>query len=89
MEILIRKMDKSLTNKKNILENAIVTYVNGEKEIFDAIMITDKGVYTGFIRLNKDHCEEFIDDGLISKENIQKIIVLDKKGISKDIDFKT
>jgi hypothetical protein len=80
-------MNKSLKNE-NIYKNAIVTYINGEKEIFEAIVITDKGIYTGFIRLNKDYQEEFIDDGLISKENIQKIIVLDKEGISKDIDFK-
>ncbi len=81
-------MNKSL-KKDNIYKNAIVTYNNGEKEIFDAIVITDKGIYTGLIRLNKNYQEEFIDDGLISKENIQKIIVLDKEGISKDIYFKT
>jgi len=80
-------MNKSL-KKDNLYKNAIVTYNNGEKEIFDAIVITEKGIYTGFIRLNKDRHEKFIDDGLISKENIQKIVVLDKEGTSKDINFK-
>jgi hypothetical protein len=79
-------MNKSL-KKDNLYKNAIITYNNGEKEIFDAIVISDKGIYTGFIRLNKDHSEEFVDDGLISKENIQKIIVLGKEGITKNIDF--
>ena len=37
---------------KNIYKNAIITYANGEKKIFDAIAITDKGIYTGTIRLN-------------------------------------
>jgi len=81
-------MNKSL-KKDNLYKNAIVTYNNGDKEIFDAIVITEKGIYIGSIRLNKYNHEEFIDDGLISKENIQKIIVLDKEGISKDIDYKS
>jgi hypothetical protein len=82
------RMKKPLIDNKNIFKNAIVTYNNGEKEIFDVIVITRKGIYTGYVKLNKDLDEEFIDDGLISKENIQKIIVLEKEGISKEIDFK-
>jgi hypothetical protein len=80
-------MNKSNFDNKIVYKNAIITYDNGEKEIFDAIVITGKGIYTGFVRLNNNLKEEFIDDGLISKDNIQKIIVIDKEGISQDINF--
>ena len=81
-------MKKPLIDNKNILKNAIVTYNSGEKEIFEAIMISDKVIYTGFIKLNKKFEEKFIDDGLISKENIQNIIVLDNDSKSQIIEFK-
>ena len=80
-------MKKSINDNMNIYKNAIITYYNGEKELFDAISITNKGIYTGVIR-KKNQCEEFIDDGLISKENIKRIIVLDKEGKSHYISLR-
>jgi hypothetical protein len=80
-------MNKSL-DKNNLYRNVIITFNSGEKEIFDAITITDKGIYTGIIKKKKDQDEEFIDDGLISKENIEKIIVFGEDGNSQNIDFK-
>jgi hypothetical protein len=77
-------MNKSI-NKINLYENAIITYISGEKEIFEAIKLTDKGIYTGRIRKNLNQNEEFIDDGLISKENVKTIIILDKNGKSQII----
>ena len=81
-------MIKLNISSKKIFKNAIITYVNGEKKIFDAIAVTDKGIYTGIIRVNEDNSEEFIDDGLISKEEIKKIIILDNSGDSQKIDLK-
>ena len=81
-------MNKLNISGKKIFKNAIITYINGEKKIFDAIAVTDKGIYTGIIKVNKDNCEEFIDDGLISKEEIKKIIILDNSGGSQKIDLK-
>lgn len=78
-------INKSIRNNKIVYKNAVITYDNEKKEIFDAIVITDKGVYTGHTRLDKDNNEEFIDDGLISKEDIKNIIIIDKEGISKEI----
>jgi hypothetical protein len=75
-------------NKDNFYKNAIIEYNSGEKEIFEAISITNKGIYTGKIRINNNHNLDFIDDGLISKENIKKIIVVDEAGKSQNIDFK-
>jgi hypothetical protein len=80
-------MNNSL-DKNNIYRNVIITLNSGEKEIFDAITITDKGIYTGIIKKKKNQDEEFIDDGLISKENIKKIIVFGEDGNSQNIDFK-
>jgi len=81
-------MNKLNISSKKIFKNAIITYVNEEKKIFDAIAVTDKGIYTGIIRVNEDNSEEFIDDGLISKEEIKKIIILDNSGDSQKIDLK-
>lgn len=81
------RMNKSINNN-SIYKNAIITFSNGEKEIFDAISITNKGIYTGIFILNNNNCEKFIDDGLISKENIISIIVIDKNGKSQNINFR-
>jgi hypothetical protein len=81
-------MNKLNISSKKIFKNAIITYINGEKKIFDAIAVTDKGIYTGIIKVDKDNCEEFIDDGLISKEEIKKIIILDNSGDSQKINLK-
>ncbi len=70
---------------QNIIENATIFYKNGLKEIYDAISIIDKGVYTGRIKsINKN--DEFIHHEFIPKDQIQKIIFL-KKGKTKLIDF--
>ena len=62
------------------LENAIVVYDNGEKELFDAVFVTEKGVITGCILQGqtnkKKHArisKEFIGSGFIPKDNIKKI----------------
>jgi len=87
MEILIREMKKPIINNKHILKNAIITYNNGEKEIFDAILITEKGIFTGVIKMNDNYSEDFIDNGLISKKEIKNIIVFYKEGRSQTINF--
>jgi len=79
-------MNKSI-DKNNIYKNAIITYYNGYKEMFDAIAITNQGIYTGIIRKNKNNNEEFIDGGLVTKETIKKIILVDESGNLKNIDF--
>ena len=81
-------MNKLKINNKKIFKNAIITYINGEKKIFDAIAVTNKGIYTGIIKVNKDNCEKFIDDGLISKEEIKKIVILNNDNNSQKIDLK-
>jgi len=52
-----------------IIENAIIIYSNGKKELFQAIQMTEDGVITGRLTSNG----EFIDGGFIAKINIKTI----------------
>jgi hypothetical protein len=53
-----------------ILKMAQIIYSDGKMDIFEAIHITDKGVYIGRI-INSD---EFIGGGFIPKRSIKKIM---------------
>lgn len=55
-----------------ILENATIVYIDGVKERFDAVRLTDKMAITGRI-FNKDGKEEFVENGFISRRNIKTI----------------
>ena len=74
-----KKGNKSKTIK--ILENAMVIYKEGDRELFDAILITDKEVIIGRIfRIDKKRkckeitcCEVFVESGGIPKKNIKCI----------------
>jgi hypothetical protein len=72
---------------KNIIENATITQKSGEKQIYDAIHITKKGIYTGFIIIKMEEREEFEDHGFIPRDQIQKITVCSKHGKLSDIDL--
>jgi hypothetical protein len=71
---------------KNIIENATIIYKNGLKKIFDAISISDKGVFTGYIKSNSE-IEKFVCYSYIPKDQIEKIMVLNENNQSNDIDF--
>ena len=58
-----------------ILENAIIIYSNGKKELFRAIKLTKEGIITGRIMNNG----EFIDAGFIAKTNIKTIKTIPNK----------
>ena len=72
---------------KNIIENATITQKSGEKQIYDAIHITKKGIYTGCIIIKTEEREEFEDHGFIPLDQIQKITVCTKHGKLRDIDL--
>ena len=73
---------------QNIIENATIIYVDGLKEIFDAIILKENGIYAGHIKsVNKDK-KEFINHSYIPRNQIKKIIFLTENGEIKDIDFK-
>ncbi len=72
------KKDKTLETIE-ILENAIVIFDNGDKELFDAIQITNNEVIFGRI-LNKDG---FVEGGCIPKNSIKCINVGAKRTVYK------
>ena len=72
---------------KDIIENAMIIQKSGEKQIYDAIHITKKGVYTGCIIIKREEREEFEDQGFIPRDQIQKITVCSKHGKLRDIDL--
>jgi hypothetical protein len=71
---------------KDIIENATIIYKNGFKEICYAISISDKGVFTGYLKSNSE-VEKFICNSFIPRDQIEKIIVFYENGKSNYIDF--
>ena len=72
---------------KNIVENATILQKNGVKQIYDAIHITKKGIYTGRVITTSKKREVFEDHGFIPCDQIEKITVYNDHGKLKDIDF--
>lgn len=63
-----------------IIKDAMVIYWDGEKELFDAIRITDKGVVIGrILKVDKKervcvNCHEmFVESGFVPTDNIIRI----------------
>jgi hypothetical protein len=72
---------------KNIHHNATVLQKNGLKQLFDAIIITDKGIYTGIVNIKNEGKEKFEEHGFIPRDQIEKIMVFNKGRKQRDIDF--
>lgn len=67
---------------EKIIENATIYYKSGSKEIYDAISIVEKGVYTGEIKsIEKD--EKFIQKKFVPIDQIQKIIFFNNGKLMK------
>ena len=60
-----------------VIENATIIYKNGLKKIYDAISITDKGVYTGEIKNKDKNNMEFVNHSYIPIDQIKKISFFD------------
>jgi len=65
---------------KNLIENATIIYKNGNKKIFEAISISKKGVYTGFIKNSDENKHVFVNNSFIPLDQIENIFVCNKKG---------
>jgi hypothetical protein len=72
----------------NIIENATIIHKNGLKKIYDAISITEVGVYTGKIKINNENRDEFVNYGFIPIDQIQKILFLNEIGHLKKIKYR-
>jgi hypothetical protein len=65
---------------RDIIENVTIIYKDGGKKICDAISITEKGIYTGYIKLKGNNDDNFIDSGFIPLKYIDKILFISKDG---------
>ena len=72
---------------KKYHQNVTIVQKNGLKQLFDAIVITKKGIYTGVINIKDDRTEKFEEHGFIPKGQLEKITILNKEGRQKDVDF--
>lgn len=72
---------------KKIIENATILQKNGVKQIYDAIHITKKGIYTGRIATTREEGDVFEDHGFIPRDQIERVTICNDHGKSKDIDL--
>ncbi len=72
---------------RQIFKNVTILHKNGVKKIYDAIYIAKKGVYTGQVIIKTKGQKEFEDHGFIPHDQIQRIMVCNRQGKSKDIDL--
>lgn len=72
---------------KHIIENATILYKSGVKQMFNAIHITKKGIYTGRIIVKDEQEDVFEDHGFIPRDQIEKIMVCNEHEKARDIDF--
>jgi hypothetical protein len=70
----------------DLIENATIVYKNGNKRIFEVISITEKGVYTGFIKSSEDK-DVFVNNSFIPVNQIRKITILGSNGKIMKINF--
>ena len=61
-----------------VLKNATIVYIDGVKERFDAIRVTNKKVITGRI-FNISGTEQFGAHGFVSRQNVKQIYDGSKK----------
>ena len=72
---------------ENIIKKAIVIQNNGMKQLYDAILVTQKGIYTGSIKTINKGEQEFEEHSFIPRDQIKKIMIFNEHGKSKDIDL--
>jgi hypothetical protein len=71
---------------EHIIENVTIFYKNGSKQLFEAILVTEKGVYIGQLRSKNGIHEDFEDHSFIPRDQIQKLSV-SEKGKLRDIEL--
>jgi adenine deaminase len=72
---------------EEIIENGTIVFKNGSKKSYDVLSLTKTGVFTGHIKESTNYNKKFIDQGFIPKDQIQKILVLNKHSRWTEIDF--
>ncbi|KYK20044.1 hypothetical protein AYK24_10370 [Thermoplasmatales archaeon SG8-52-4] len=72
---------------KNIFQNATIILRNGDRQFFDAIFITDKGIYIGVINKDYGGKKKFEEHSFIPNDQIEKISFFNEEGKLQDIDY--
>ena len=72
---------KNEIKKEKTFEYVVITYNDGYVKFYDAVYIKDNEIALG--KISDDNI--FIKYGGIPKENIKKIVAIDKEGKSKNI----
>jgi hypothetical protein len=70
----------------DLIMNATIFYKNGFRRICDVISITEKGVYTGFIK-SFEKKDVFVNSSFIPIDQIRKIIVFKRNGRFRNINY--
>jgi len=73
---------------KNIIENVTLNYKNGEKQLANAIRITDKGIYLCHLLSSNGKVNHFEDHSFIPLDQIEQISFCNDKGKTQDVDLK-
>ena len=71
---------------EKVLENTTIIQKSGVKQHFDAIVITENGIYTGGLK-NVNNQQKFEDYHFIPRDQIKNILVFNDQGKLEDIDF--
>lgn len=72
---------------ESIIKNVTIIQKNGEKQLHDAILVTDKGIYTGSINRHKQGAQIFEEYGFIPRSQIERITAYNKQGKPRDIEL--
>jgi len=62
-----------LSESKKLLKNASVVYSDGNREVFEAIQVTDRGIIIGRFYTEENGREEFVSFGFIPWSSIKQI----------------
>ena len=80
-------MDNIEERMESIIENAWIIQKNGVKKLYDAIRITDRGIYTGELQQTNHAHQIFKEHSFIPRDQIKKIMIINKEGKVRDIDL--
>jgi len=72
---------------EKIIENATIFYKNGIKVFYDAISISESGVFIGNKKTKNNTTEKFVNHTFIPRNQIERIIIFDKQRKIIDIDL--
>jgi hypothetical protein len=86
MDILRDMREMKRTN--GIIENATISYKDGNKILEKAIRITKKGIYLCHMYSTNSMVKRFNDHSFVPLDQIERISFCNDKGRTQDIDLK-